>query len=261
MVVWNDRIRWGVIENARVRQRRERGVVAAAAVAGAVVAAVLLQSVGGGGSRPASASVGGRQRAHPAVLTSCATSKPTALPGAPSESLLSILGVLRRPAEPADATIPRTFDRPLVYTRYIRLARVVLGNRYFVIPSLGLRCKPLEPVPAVMLLDLDGLRGSWLSVADVAAIKQGGLLLVNQLDRRTTVSGLVPDGVATITLHYPAALASGPGTHALPAITITAKPIDNIVAVTVPRSGRLAQTPDMTWRSANGHMIKTFNGL
>src|SRR5579863_4582616 len=92
----------GVIEKARARQRRERGIVVVITVAAAVIAAIVLPSLGGGGgSHPANASVPARP--HAVVLASCAISQPKELQGAPSQSLLSILGVLRRPATPADA--------------------------------------------------------------------------------------------------------------------------------------------------------------
>jgi len=58
----------------------------------------------------------------------------------------------------------------------------------------------------------------------------------------------------TVTLRYAA-------TRALPPITIRARPVDNIVAVTVPRSAPLARRPTMTWRADNGAVIKTFHTL
>ena len=123
----------GVIEKARVRQRRERGIAAVVAIAVAVIAAIVLPSVGGGGgSHPANALVPAEP--HAAVLASCAISPVKQLQGAPSQSLLSILGVLRRPATSADALpssshfLTHGFPGEQVFVRYIRRARTARAD-------------------------------------------------------------------------------------------------------------------------------------
>jgi hypothetical protein len=65
--------------------------------------------------------------------------------GAPSRALLSLLGVLRRPATAADR-LPQGFGggQPgtlAIYSRYIRRARVVDGASYYLIPER------VEPAP------------------------------------------------------------------------------------------------------------------
>jgi hypothetical protein len=76
---------------------------------------------------------------------------------------------------------------------------------------------------------------------------------------------VVPDDVASLTVHYPAGEAN-PGYHTkpvLPAVTINTKPIDNVVLYNVHRaSGGAAFAPvTMTWHATDGHVIKTFNRL
>lgn len=79
-------------------------------------------------------SLGGRPSATPATISN----------GTPSAYMLSVLGVLRRPATAADR-LPAPFYRdghPLfpfaardVYVRYVRRARVVNGVSYYLIPA------------------------------------------------------------------------------------------------------------------------------
>ena len=74
---------------------------------------------------------------------------------------------------------------------------------------------------------------------------------------------IVPDGVASVTLRYPAGRASGYSAKISPPVTITTAPVDNMVVVSVPRSagGGPIWVPTMIWRAANGHIIKTFDRL
>jgi hypothetical protein len=275
MSAWTDRIRWGVIEDARERHRRERGVIAAAAVAAAVVAAIVLQSVGGGGSRPASASVAGRPGAQLAVLASCATSQTKELQGAPSQSLLSILGVLRRPATPADALPPafqhnllRGFTRA-VYVNYIRRARVIGGVSYYIYPAVVGGCgQPTHEGIRDLATHVPLGHGIYGSVggggATTADIEDGRDLVTGPpgSSQSCTITMVVPDGVASVTLRFPAGPANGFRKNVIsPAATVTTNPVGSLVAVKVPRSGGTIGQATMTWRAANGHVIKTFSRL
>jgi hypothetical protein len=76
---------------------------------------------------------------------------------------------------------------------------------------------------------------------------------------------VVPDDVASLTVHYPAGEAN-PGYHTkpvLPAVTINTKPIDNVVLYNVHRASGAAAfaSVTMTWHATDGHVIKTFNRL
>ena len=77
----------------------------------------------------------------------------------------------------------------------------------------------------------------------------------------TIFSGVAPDGVATVTLHFPAQSRAG---KAAPPISVTTHPVGNVFAVRLPRTfvappfGNI--TPDTTtWRTANGTIIKTIH--
>ena len=71
---------------------------------------------------------------------------------------------------------------------------------------------------------------------------------------------IVPDGVAKVTLHYGPGPASGYTKKISPPFTITTAPVGNLVVVTLPRSNPLQQGA-IIWRSADGRVIKTFDGL
>jgi hypothetical protein len=139
----------GVIEEARARQRRHRGMAGAALLAATVAGILFGTAGGGGGSHPRNASVpAGRPPSKTGRLSaaSCISGKGEALQGAPSKSLLSILGVLRRPATAADTVIgivAQGFTSG-VFVHYIRRARVVAGSPYYVYPAVVGGCGPRE---------------------------------------------------------------------------------------------------------------------
>jgi hypothetical protein len=263
----------GVIEEARARQRHHRGMAAAGVIAAGVIAVLLLGFAGGGGgSHPGSAAVpAGRLPSKTARSSPAACGQGGALQGAPSRSLLSILGVLRRPATAADAgsgIAARGFISG-VFVHYIRLARVVDGSSYYVYPGIVGGCGTGEP-PHQGIMELarnvnlgHGLiGGTGGGGATAAAIEQGKDASSGPPGSATssTITMVVPDGVATVTLRYPAGRASGYSPKISPAFTITTAPVGNLVVVTLPRSNPLQQGT-IIWRSANGRVIKTLDGL
>jgi hypothetical protein len=263
----------GVIEEARARQRRHRGVGAAGVIAAGVTAALLLGFAGGGGgSHPQGASLPeGRLPSKAVRSSSAACGQDGALQGTPSSSLLSILGVLRRPATAADGgsgIVARGFISG-VFVHYIRLARVVDGSPYYVYPGIVGGCETREtPHQGIMELaskvDLGhGLTGgTGGGGATAAAIEQGKDASSGPPASSTssTVTMVVPDGVAQVTLRYPAGRASGYSPKISPAFTITTAPVGNLVVATLPRSNPL-QRGEVIWRSAHGRVIKAFGGL
>jgi len=77
----------------------------------------------------------------------------------------------------------------------------------------------------------------------------------------TLFSGVVPDGVATVTVHYPAGKIGGFSRRTGPAVTIKVHAVNNVVVVSVPRAGEQATNAvTTTWRAANGTIIKTIHG-
>jgi len=78
---------------------------------------------------------------------------------------------------------------------------------------------------------------------------------------RTLFAGVVPDGVATVTLHYPAGKLGGFSHRSGPALTATRHVVNNVVVISVERAGVQAiRAVTTTWRSADGATIKTFHG-
>ncbi len=199
-----------------------------------------------------------------------------ALQGAPSRSLLSLLGVLRRPAAAADA-LPRTLTASgagiaivrNAFVHYIRRTRVVHGSPYYIYPAIVGGCGT-KARQGMMHLDANiNLGGGSLGAtggggATAADIEQGKDIGAGPPGSSTssTVTMIVPDGVAKVTLRYPAGRASGYSPKISPPFTTTTAPVDNEVVVSVPRSpgGGAIQRAKVIWRAANGHIIKTFNG-
>ena len=266
----------GVIEEARARQHRHRGVAGAAVVAAGAIAAILFAFTGGGGgSRPGSA-LGhpGRAPSKTAGRPSLSSCQGKALQGPPNKSLLSILGVLRRPATAADAGSGITAQgfTSAVFVHYIRLARVIAGSSFYIYPAIVGGCGTGErPHQGIMESTkhvdighgLIGGVGGGGSTA--AAIEQGQTAETGPPGSSTsaTITMIVPDDVARVTLRYPAGRASGYSPKISPPFTVTTAAVNNLVVVGVPRSagGGPIRKPTMIWRAANGHIIKTFNRL
>ena len=259
----------GVIEEARARQRRQRGVACAVLLVAVVVTGLVLGTTGGGGATHAKGAPApaARRPAKAARLSAAACISKAALQGAPSKSLLSILGVLRRRATPADAGSGITAQgfTSAVFVHYIRRARVVDGSPYYIYPAIVGGCGTGEkPHQGIMDLgkDLDlghGLIGG--GGATAAGIERGEDAGSGSPGSATsaTITLVVPDGVAKVTLHYPAGRASGYSPKISPAVTVTTSPVENLVVVSVPRSNPL-QKGTMIWWAANGHMIRRFKG-
>jgi hypothetical protein len=265
-----------VIEEARKRQRRQRRTVVAAVVAALAVGALALAYAGGGGSHVGGARVpAGQPPARTAGRsdTGCLSSG-KALQGAPSRSLLSILGVLRRPAMAADALPQTLVARGLtrdVFVRYIRRTRVIDGSPYYIYPAIVGGCGVEPEHEGVMHLatniDLGGgaIGGTGGGGATAADIERGltGDTGPPGSSTSATITLIVPDGVASVTLRYPAGRASGYSAKISPPFTVTAAPVNNEFVVRVPRSagGGPIRRPTMIWRGAGGRVIRTFNRL
>ncbi len=265
----------GVIEEARARSRRRRGTAVALTLSAAVIAVILLGFGGGGAARPGSTSMpSGRAPSQTARLspTTC-PSVSKALHGAPSRSLLSILGVLRRPATAADA-VPRSFVLQGVggdaFVHYIRRTRVVRGSPYYIYPAIlggcgGQAHQGMMNLATNIDLGAGTMGGTGGGGATAAEIGQGRAAETGPPGSSTsaTITMIVPDGVANVTLRYPAGRASGYSPKISPPVTLKAPVVNNEVVVRVPRSsgGSTIQAVTMTWRAADGHVIKTFNTL
>jgi hypothetical protein len=272
----------GVIEEARLRQRRQRGMAGVTIVVAGAFAAILLGGGGGGGGsrsvnhllRPSSPASGAARSSS----ASCVFTHAKPLQGKPSKSLLSILGVLRRPATAADA-LPPTFRESLVnlgmvgdvFVRYIRRTRVFNGSPYYIYPAVFSGCGRQPPHQGIAELATHVHLGAGIIGGD-----GGGGGTARSIERAedagtgppgsstsATITMLVPDSVALVTLRYPAGRASGYSPKISPPVTITTAPVENEVVVTVPRSGGggAIRKVRMIWRAADGHVVRTFNRL
>ncbi len=267
----------GVIEEARARQRRHRGVAAAATITAGAIAAILLAFAGGGGrSHPGSASL--PERHHPpktARLTStaCASATSRALQGSPSRSLLAILGVLRRPATAADA-LPQALAAQGAgsdaFVHYIRRTRVVRGSPYYIFPAIlggcgGRARQGIMHLETNIDLGAGAIGAIGGGGATAARIEQGRAVATGPPGSSTssTVTMIVPDGVAKVTLRFPAGRASGYSPKIWPPFTVTTTPVNNEVVVSVPRSagGGAIHQAKTIWRAADGRIVRTFDGL
>jgi hypothetical protein len=251
----------GVIKDARARQRRQRS--GAASVALAVAALLVYFLAGGDGGAPTLRGWHGRSvappSAVPATTVGCRLARlPSSTTNAsPAPALLATLSVLRRPAGPTDTLAPWayvSYDQE-VFVKYIRLARSVDGRAYWVIPAIIARCRPQKPVEGLTFRVADGGKDGLGGVANVGETvgrlrEYGDFLAVG-----STLQGLVPDGVAEVTLHYPAA----PGR---PQVTLSQRVIDNVVLfIGVPRPAPVGRGASMSWIGAGGRVIKTLNRL
>jgi hypothetical protein len=213
-----------------------------------------------------------------------------------SPALLSTLGVLRRPATPADK-LPAALRGAAkaqtrgVFARFIRLARVTDGISYYIVPAaadggspppLTPRCAAAmrsalhaelhsipEPLRAptlalqrrllitdtrgraqtadgVVCLLVDGPGGAGGTCgASVQDISRYGLL-----SGLRAVSGIVPDGVVSVVLRYPAA-------NGNPARAVTADVVNNVFAASGPPVSSQARQPTIVWRDHSGTTIRT----
>jgi hypothetical protein len=94
--------------------------------------------------------------------------------------------------------------------------------------------------------------------ATTAELEQRGAIGTGfQWRNALVVSGVVPDGVATVTLHYPAA-SNGGGTAG--AFSVTTHPVNNVFVVRLPRTFGVAAPDETTWRADDGSVIKTIRG-
>jgi len=194
------------------------------------------------------------------------------------------------PSVPHSATPLYPAEVQDIYVRYVRHAQVTAGFSYYVIPAARLlqdpqstpRCQArqvallrgeLPHIPANQRASTLALQARWLalfaptgqpaegvclmafaasgagggSCTTAVQAERGGLLESNG----STFSGVVPDAVATVAVHYPA----GNGAAAQ---TFTSHVVGNVFAVRIPGlTPGGGPPPKIIWRSASGQVIKT----
>jgi hypothetical protein len=147
--------------------------------------------------------------------------------------------------------IPRALRSPT-----LRLAAQMLAQRRAVARQAeGIVVMVLTPNGGGTLID--GYTATTAQLRQRGALSQAGF----QWGKGMIFSGVVPDGVASVTLNFPAQMRSGKAT---PAFTVTTHPVGGVFEVWLPRTwvpqsfGGIT-TNQITWRAANGTVIKTIH--
>ena len=194
------------------------------------------------------------------------------LSGAPDHSLLSILGVLRKRAAPLSAKVLAQIELPTdrqlgieYYVDYIRRARFYQGIPYYIAAIHFDSCSKIRrsgDAIAVIGAGGGGPGGTAKSIVSGSFVVTGGPGIAGNPDSGT-VTLVVPDGVASATIHYPAGPANTLKPKAVsPPITITASAVGNLLLFNVPRDSGGAQIfkpTSMIWRDAKGKIVKRFS--
>jgi hypothetical protein len=146
-------------------------------------------------------------------------------------------------------TVPTPERAP---TRRYGLAEFALG-RY------NLETSTVHDGVALIEQNINGGGGGG-GVESLASIAQGGQLGGGGGGKPPVpiiLDGIVPTGVASVTLHFPA---MHHGRHHLPALNATGKVIDNVFIIPIPTLFKRGGWPTTaTWRSTTGKLIKTIN--
>ena len=157
-----------------------------------------------------------------------------------------ILGVLRTPAAPLSASVLTQLERPLdrsngteIYTNFIRRARFFEGQPYYIAAIRFDGCV-IKPSGDNILLVGDGegeIGGTAQRIEAGKYVGTGGPGIAGN-PHSGTVEMVVPDGVATATMHYPAGPANGFTPKIIsPPVTVTATVIGNVLTLQrAPRS-------------------------
>ena len=233
--------------------------------------------------------------------------------GSPSAALLSILGILRRPATPEDALPSQGVDLPFVqdvFVDYVRVAHAADGREYYIVPAGDARAGlPVESHACLSTFHRTLLRvlrgkparvrrralhfyaerarndrrvatrgpqegvfmfargphglGSGGGGADAAFLETHGMFgSSGQRDGSSVVSGLVPDGVATVTSTFQRVYSRGLGHRpaVYPSVIRRTDPVqDNVVSFAVARSAEDALASRMVWRAADGSVVRVIS--
>ena len=98
--------------------------------------------------------------------------------------------------------------------------------------------------------------GGGVAGATAADIRTHGMYGSSGSAQGAVLSGVVPDGVATVTFAYPRQRTTGPHRRWLVAATRTANVINNIVVTPIPRSAENASGFQQIWRDADGRVVR-----
>ena len=179
--------------------------------------------------------------------------------------------MLRRPASAAGEPPANILaSQTELYINSVRFARTAFGRDWYVWvagpPSL-LPAGRCNRSVGVTLYGLGGRSGGGGTGGGTAAqIESRGMWIsigggTGADPARTLFAGVLPDGVATVTLRYPAGKLGGFSHRSGPALTVTGHAVNNVLVISVERAGEQARVAvTTTWRAANGTVINTLHG-
>jgi hypothetical protein len=126
--------------------------------------------------------------------------------------------------------------------------------------------QPITPQDAIYLFS-KGKNGVGVASGggglDIASFQRHGLLMGSGRDAHSTVTALVPDGVATVTFEYPKRVSRGrlyKPTVYPSAYTRTVTVQQNVLSLHVPRGPMDGFSARMVWRDAAGRIVHVVRG-
>lgn len=135
------------------------------------------------------------------------------------------------------------------------------GDAEFALGRYNLETSTVHDAAALIEQDLNG-GGSGGGVQSLTSIQQGGQLGGGGGGKPPVpivMDGIVPSGVATVTLVFPAVHHKR---HRLPALNATGRVIDNVFVIPIPTLFQRGGWPTAAlWRSASGKVIKRINEI
>lgn len=175
-----------------------------------------------------------------------------------------------------DRLRPRPIPQSCVALAHAELERLLV-HRGPAVRSVALRIERqvdreehprggFKPAEAIYLFDRqpDGRAGSGGGGVDLGYFLRHGLFGSSGSANRSSVSGLVPDGVASVDFTFARKLSRGP--HRDPkvypsALALTVRVQDNVVSFAVDRPAPDAFPTRMVWRRADGSVLRVVRGL
>lgn len=115
--------------------------------------------------------------------------------------------------------------------------------------------QPTTPQDGIFLFDTGGGGGG----GDIDSFRRRGNFMSSGASGSSLLSGLVPDGVASVTLEYPRRVSRGKlykPTVYPKALTRTVRVQQNVLSLRVPRGAGDAFPPRMLWRASDGKLLR-----
>jgi hypothetical protein len=192
-----------------------------------------------------------------ALLSTLASAAPASAAVCQSPKALSAFSVLRRSATPADSW-PRTELLPTGVTfdqALFRHTRSLAGYRFFLLPAGT--CGTAQTLYIGALGSISTVQGG----ARLAQVKRFGEWIAQGRAGGSLVAGLLPDGVAKVTVTYPKGRGH-PGGVAYPhAVRKTVRVRNNMALFKLARTTDDASSPSrQIWLSKSGRVIRRAPG-